>query len=103
MKAQNQLVTCDICKKQITLSINEPMIGGTPYHGWFKLERISTSSCLSSNCAKTWDLCSARCLSQLCDNVLVDEFANAIPGAENLAEEFKKSTELVFKKHKLIE
>jgi hypothetical protein len=25
------------------------------------------------------------------------------PGAENLAEEFKKSTEVVFKKHKLIE
>jgi hypothetical protein len=35
MKAQNQLITCDICKKQITLSINEPMIGGTPYHYFF--------------------------------------------------------------------
>jgi hypothetical protein len=33
----------------------------------------------------------------------VDEFANAIPGAENLAEEFKKLMEVVFKKHKLIE
>ena len=74
MTKQAKIKTCDICGKSVS-DEGEMYIGGHPFHGWFKVNRINGSTTLE-NLHKNheWDVCGIECLQKLSKNI--DKFEN---------------------------
>ena len=62
MKKQAEIRICDYCKERVQQE--ELQFGGSPFNGWYSLERTCGSTALSAleKFNGPWDFCSLECL-----------------------------------------
>jgi len=63
MRTKEERRTCDCCGKDAVADLDNPTIGGHPFHGWFEIQQHGGSTQLAQLKKKrNWDLCGEECL-----------------------------------------